>query len=75
MNKHIYTVSIINEADVGAAIWTSAFSTENKALRFKAKAEKWIRENNCHGCLKVDMDSGALDSENYLEVLEEEYGE
>ena len=75
MNKHIYTVSIINVVDGAAAVWTSAFSTENKAVCFKEKAEEWIENNGYLGILKVDMDSGRLDSESYLEMLVEEYGE
>ena len=75
MNKHIYTVSIINVVDVDADIWTSAFSTEKKAKDFKEKVEKWIEDNFCYGSLKVNMDSGTLDSESYLEMLVEEYGE
>lgn len=75
MNKRIYTVSIINTLDGAAAVWNSAFSTENKAVCFKEKAEGWIEDNGYLGILKVDMDSGRLDSESYLEMLEEEYGE
>lgn len=75
MNKRIYTVSIINMLDGAAAVWNSAFSTENKAVCFKEKAEGWIEDNGYLGILKVDMDACTLDDESYMEMLEEEYGE
>lgn len=73
--NYIWTVSIINMIDSDADVWNSAFSSSEKALDFKIKADKWIEEHNLTGTLKVDMDSGRLDDESYLDMLEEEYGE
>lgn len=73
--NHIWTVSIINMIERDADVWNSAFSSSEKALDFKIKAEKWIKEHDLTGTLKVNMDFGRLDSENYLDILEAEYGE
>lgn len=73
--NYIWTVSIVNMIDSDADVWNSAFSSSEKALDFKIKAEGWIEKHDLTGTLKVDMDSGRLDDESYLDMLEEEYGE
>ena len=72
--QRVYTVAIINTENPEAAAWISSFTTEAQADRFKAKAQKWIQDHDCIHFLKVDKDSMKLNSEEYLDWLEETYG-
>lgn len=69
----VYTVAIINEQYGTADPWISAFSTREKAEVFSDAALKLI--GNHYGWpYVVQSDSGVIDSEEYLRLLESEYG-
>lgn len=73
--QRIYTVAIIHLGNQPTAdTWISSFTTEAQADRFKIKAERWILEHGCDDFLRVHTDSMKLNSEEYLDWLEETYG-
>lgn len=72
-NLEIYTVAIINKESPEAPAWISSFTTEEQAEAFKAKALRWIQDRGLD-FLKVDSDSQKVNSEEYLDWLEETYG-
>lgn len=72
-NLEIYTVAIINVESPEAHVWISSFTTEEQAEAFKAKALQWIQDRGLD-FLKVDTDSQKVNSEEYLDWLEETYG-
>ncbi|MDL2206548.1 hypothetical protein LJC33_06550 [Eubacteriales bacterium OttesenSCG-928-N13] len=71
--QKIWTVTI-DHGYMNAQPWTSSFSTEAAAMKFKAKAEKKIKAHNIDDFVSAVIDSGYLDSEEYLEWLDETYG-
>ena len=70
----VYTVAIVNIWRPEAEAWISNFTTEARAERFRAKVLEWIQAHGCSDFLRVDADSMTLDSEEYLDLLEETYG-
>ena len=71
----IWTVSIKDREDAEMDIWTASFSTEKKAEDFKAKAEEKLKGYGVYGTVDVCIDCSYLDSEVYLEWLDDRYGE
>ncbi len=70
----IHTVTIINTVDFDAAIWTTSFSSPHKANSYLDAVVNWIKRHGMDDVLKVETDCMELDSEEYLDWLEEEYG-
>lgn len=71
----IWTVSIKDREDEEMDIWTAAFSTEQQAKEFKAKAERKLKGYGVYETVDVCIDCSYLGSELYLEWLDDRYGE
>ena len=71
----IWTVSIKDREDAEMDIWTASFSTEKQADEFKEKAENKLKKYGVFETVDVIKDCSYLDSEMYLEWLDDRYGE
>ncbi len=68
----IYTVTIsTNEPE--SLPWVTPFSNRTRAYAFKKKAEAKLRSYNVED-VTVSVDSAELDSDSYLDWIDEEYG-
>lgn len=72
---NIYTVSIINYADPCCAVWTTPFSNWNLAKEFQKKVQERIERYGVSDCIVASIDGMQLNSEEYLEWFDDEYGE
>lgn len=73
-NSKIYTVTIINTVDCDAANWTASFSSQDKASAYHDRVKDWIERHGLSDTLKIEEDCTELDSEEYIDWLEETYG-
>lgn len=70
----IWAVSIKDREDAEMDIWTAAFSTEQQAKEFKAKAERKLKDYGVYETVDVCIDCSYLGSELYLDWLDDRYG-
>lgn len=71
----IWTVSIKDREDEEMDIWTASFSTREQADAFKAAALEKLKYYGVHETVDVCIDCGYIDGEEYLDLLDERYGE
>lgn len=69
----IYTVAITNIIQPDCMPWISSFSSREKANAFIAEAEERISSVGAEHLLTVTLDSGRLNSTNYLDEIVETY--
>ncbi len=69
----IYVVSI-NFLECDCDVWMAPFSSREKANEFRDKVKKKLAAVHCDDIVQVCVDSGTLDSEGYLNWLDERYG-
>lgn len=69
-DKAIYTVSI---TDGDREPWISSFSSRERAEAFKCKAKERLKQYGATW-VSVESDKGSLDSEEYLEWIDDTYG-
>lgn len=71
----IWTVTIINtQATPDAEPWTSSFASSEKAEAFKAAIESLAALYNIEDEIVVSVDSGIVDSLDYLYDFVDGYG-
>lgn len=70
----IYTVTIRELYPIDdMGTWTSSFSSREKAEAFIEKAREKFEEHNDDGNYSFTVDSGVLDSEAYLDWIDDYY--
>lgn len=73
--SRIWTVSIKDREDAEMSIWTTSFSTEEKADAFKAAVEEKLKGYGVLETVDVIKDCSELDDDMYLSWIDDRYGE
>lgn len=71
----VWTVSIIDYDKDGYDIWTSSFPSEAAAMKFKEQAEAKFKKYGAWRTVVISIDRGALGSSEYLDWIDEVYGD
>ena len=72
--QHIVTVCI-DRSDIDGKPWVSAFSSRPKAEAFRQKLKDKLIAYGVSDLFIITIDSGDLDDEQYLEWIDQDFGE
>lgn len=75
IGRKIYTVSIYDMLDEDMDIWTASFSSRKRAEAFRDKVIAKLNEYEATETVKVTLDSGEINDEEYIDWLDGRYGE
>ena len=70
----IWTVALINHFDYEAYPWISSFTSEEAADAFMAEADKKLVKYGVRDNFVIEKDNMAVDSTEYLNWIDREYG-
>lgn len=71
----VWTVSIKDREDAEMEIWTTTFSTEEAADKFKTAAEEKLKSYGVYETVDVIKDAGMIDDDMYLDWIDDRYGD